>query len=157
MSQDFFLKSMARLPDRLHPFHGLRSTISPMGEEAVETERREFIRFLAQGTAFAVLRPHFTKLGKIKDISEGGLAFQYVAYKGQNEESSAIDIFLTGNRFYLGRIPCKIRYDIKLDERYQIPIDRIERRRCWVQFGQLTEEQGDKLAFFLKNHITGTA
>jgi len=148
---------MARLPDRLHPFHGLRLTISPMGEEAVETERRKFMRFLAQDTAFAVLRPHFTKLGKIKDISEGGLSFQYVAYERQKEESSGIDIFLTVNRFYLGRIPCKIRYEIKLDERYQIPIDRIERRRCGVQFGQFTEEQAAKLEFFLKNHITGTA
>jgi hypothetical protein len=148
---------MAMFPDRLHPFHGPRSTIAPMGEETVETERRKFIRFLAQETAFAVLRPDFTKLGKIKDISEGGLAFHHVAYERQNEESSAIDIFLTGNRFYLGRVPCKIRYDIKLDERYQIPIDRIERRRCGVQFGPFTEEQTAKLSFFLKNHVTGTA
>ena len=131
---------MARLPDRLHPFHGLRLTTSSMEEKRVETERRKFTRFLAQDTAFAVLRPHFTKLGKIKDISEGGLAFEYIAYKGQKEDSSGTDIFLSSDRFYLGRIPCKIRYDIKIAERYQISIDRIERRRCGLQFGELTEE-----------------
>jgi hypothetical protein len=157
MSQDFFLKSMAVLPDRLHPFHALRLTISPMGGKRVETERRKFMRFLAQGTAFAVLRPHFTKLGKIKDISEGGLAFEYIAYERQKENSSGIDIFLSDNGFYLGRIPCKIRYDIKIAERYQTSTDRIERRRCGLQFGELTEEQAAQLKFFLKNHTTATA
>jgi hypothetical protein len=148
---------MAMLPDRLHPLHGLWLTISPMGEKAVETERRKFTRLLAEDTAFAVLRPHFTKLGKIKDMSEGGLAFEYIAYEGQKEDTSGMDIFLSGDRFYLGRIPCRIRYDIKIAERYQTPIDRIERRRCGLQFGELTDEQAAQLEFFLKNHTTGTA
>ncbi len=123
----------------------------------METERRKFTRFLAQDTAFAVLRPHFTKLGKIKDISEGGLAFEYIAYEGQKEDSSGIDIFLSGNGFYLGRIPCKIRYDIKISERYQTSTDHMEMRRCGLQFGELTEEQAAQLEFFLKNHTTAMA
>ena len=112
----------------------------------METERRKFTRFLAQDTAFAVLRPHFTKLGKIKDISEGGLAFDYIAYAGQKEDSSGIDIFLSGNGFYLGRIPCKTKYDIKISERYQASTDHMEMRRCGLQFGELTEEQAAQLA-----------
>jgi len=149
--------ALARLPDRLHPFHGLRLTISPMGGKAVETERRKFTRFLAQDTAFAVLRPHFTKLGKIKDISGAGLASEYIAYEGQSQDSLGIDIFLSGDSFYLARIPCKIRYDIKIAERYQTSTDPIEWRRCGLQFGELTEEQAAQLEFFLKNHTTGTA
>jgi hypothetical protein len=123
----------------------------------VKTERRKFTRFLAQDKAFAVLRPHFTKLGKIKDISGHGLMFEYVAYEGQKEDSSGIDIFLSGDLFYLAKIPCEIRYDIKIAERYQTSIDRIERRRCGLQFGELIEEQAAQLEFFLKNHTTGTA
>ena len=125
---------------------------------------------LAQDTAFAVLRPHFTKLGRIQDISGGGLAFEYIAYEGQKEDSSGIDIFLSGDHFYLTRIPCKIAYDIKIAERYQTSIgrietsigrietsiDRIEKRRCGLQFGELAEEQAAKLEFFLKNHTRGT-
>ena len=127
------------------------------GQKGVETERRKFMRFLAQDKAFAVLRPHFTKLGKIKDISGGGLAFEYIAYEGQKEGSLGIDIFLSNNRFYLARLPCKIRYDIKIAERHKISMDRIERRRCGLQFGELAEEQAAQLKFFLKNHTTGTA
>ena len=157
MSQDFFLRPISRLSDRLNSFHEVRLTISSMGEKRVETERRKFTRFLVQDTAFAVLRPQFTKLGKIKDISEGGLAFDYIAYEGQRQHSSGIDIFLSGDHFYLGKIPCKIRYDIKIAERQQTSIDRIERRRCGLQFGKLTEEQAAQLKFFLKNQTTGTA
>jgi hypothetical protein len=127
-----------------------------MGGKAVEIERRKFTRFLAQDTAFAILRPHFTKLGKIKDISGGGLASQYISYEGQKGDSLGIDIFLSGDSFYLAKIPCKIRYDIKIAERYQTSTDRTEMRRCGLQFGELTEEQAAQLEFFLENHTTGT-
>ena len=125
----------------------------------MKTERRKFTRFLAQNTAFAVLRPHFTKLGKIKDISRGGLAFEYeyIAYEGRKEDSSGTDIFLSAGRFYLFRIPSKIIYDIKIVEENQTFIDRFERRRCGLQFGELTEEQAAQMEFFLNNHTTGTA
>jgi len=123
----------------------------------VKTEQRKFTRFLVQDTAFAVLRPHFTKLGKIKDISGGGLAFEYIAYEGQKKDSSEIDIFLSEGRFHLSKIPSKIVYDIKIGEQYQTPIDRIERRLCALQFGEMAEEQTAQLGFFLNNHTTGTA
>ena len=160
MPQNFFLKSIVRLPGRPHLLHAPRLAISLKGEETVETERRKFTRFLAQDQAFAVLRPHFTKLGKIKDISRGGLAFEYVAHEGQKRGSSEIDILITGDRFYLPKIPSKKIYNIKIGEENEISIDRFDRfetRRCGLQFGELTEEQAAQLNFFLKNHTTGTA
>ncbi len=123
----------------------------------METERRKFRRFLAQNAAFAVLRPHFTMLGKIKDISRGGLAFEYIAHEGQKRGSSEIDILITGDRFYLPKIPSQKIYDIKIGEENQTLIDRFETRRCGLQFGELTEEQADELEFFLNNYTTGTA
>jgi len=119
----------------------------------MEAERRKFRRLLAQDLTFAVLRPHFTNLGKVKDISEGGLAFEYILNETQNPASTEIDIFVSGNRFYLPRIPCKIIYDMEIVEEYE----SVERRRCGLQFGALTKEQAAKLDFFLKNHTTGTA
>jgi len=96
-------------------------------------------------------------LGKIKDISRGGLAFEYIAHEGQKRGSSEIDILITGDRFYLPKIPSKKIYDIKIGEENEISIDRLETRRCGLQFGELTEEQAAQLDFFLKNHTTGTA
>ncbi len=152
MPQDFSKKSMVRLPDGLHPFHGLGSTISLLEKTTVETERRKFRRLLPQELTFAALRPHFNRLGKVKDISKGGLAFEYILSETQYVDSSEIDVFVSSDRFYLRRIPSKIVYDIKMVEEYQ----SLERRWCGVQFGDLTEEQADKLDSFLQNHTTGT-
>jgi hypothetical protein len=106
---------------------------------------------------FAVLRPHFTNLGKVKDISRGGLVFEYIPRERQNAGSPEIDIFLSGERFYLPRIPSKIIYNIKIVKEYQGVTTGIEKRRCGLEFGELSEEQAAKLDFFLENHTTGTA
>jgi len=95
-------------------------------------------------------------LGKIKDISRGGLAFEYLYNKGCKEDPSGIDIFLSGNRFYLPKLPCKVAYDFHLGEDL-IYISAFHDRRCGVQFGEFTEKQERKLKLFLNNHITGTA
>jgi hypothetical protein len=118
----------------------------------METERRQFTRFIAVENAFAALRPHFSKLGTIKDISRGGLAFEYLALETRGGDESALDIFLTGNGFYLARIPCKVVYDtqvIKDEGKFQY---LIEIRRCGVQFGELTPDAADQLAVFLTNY-----
>ena len=118
----------------------------------MEAERRKFRRLLPQEVTFATLRPHFTKLGKVKDISRGGLAFEYILNETQYTGSSEIDIF-SGDRFYLPRIPSKIVYDMEIAEEYQ----GLLKRRCGLQFGNLTKKQAAKLEFFLQNHTTGTA
>lgn len=144
---------MVTLLDPLHPFYGPELTISLVEEKTVEAEQRKFTRLLPQDLTFAVLRPDFTMLGKVKDISEGGLAFQYISHERRNRGSSEIDILVPGDSFYLPRVPSKIIYDIEIVEEYQ----SVERRRCGLQFGALTKEQAAKLDFFLENYTTGTA
>ncbi len=123
----------------------------------METERTKLTRFFAQDTAFAVLRPDFTKIGKIKGISRDGLAFEYIAYEGQQKDASEMDIFLSEEGgLHLFQIPCKIIHDFKVDD-FPTSTQGAEIRRCGVQFGELTQEQAAQLDFFLKNHTTGTA
>lgn len=119
----------------------------------METEQRKFIRLMPQDSTFAVFRPDFTKLGKVKDISLGGLVFEYILNETQNTGYAEIDIFLSGDGFYMSRIPSKIIYDTNIGEEHRT----VKTRRCGVQFGDLTEEQAANLDFFLKNHTTGTA
>ena len=115
-------------------------------------ERRKHKRFLTQDKAFTVFRPDYTKLGKIKSISMGGLSFEYIAYEKQLNEASEMDIFISEEGgLHLSKIPCKIINDFKIDES-QILAHRLETRRCRLQFGKLPEEQADKLRFFLKSH-----
>lgn len=122
----------------------------------MNTERRQFRRFLADDRSFACLRPHFGKLGKIKDISRGGLAFEYICTKGSEEKSSAIDIFLSGDRFYLPKMPCRVVYDLQKGEDLT-SISNFQVRKCGLEFGELTGEQKYKLKLFLNTYSTGTA
>ena len=117
----------------------------------METEQRKFKRLLPQNLTFAVIRPHFSNLGKVKDISKGGLALEYVLNETQNAGSSEIDIFLTDDSLYLRSIPSKIIYDREIDEEYQ----SVETWRCGLQFGDLTPTQKSQLEYFLQNHTKG--
>jgi hypothetical protein len=123
----------------------------------VETDKRKFERYLAQDLAFAVFRPRFTKLGKIKDISAGGLSFEYVSTEGEIEDSSEIDIFMSGSRFHMTRVPAKTVYDSTVISHDYTFAPLVQRRRCGLQFGELTEEQSEQLKDFLKTHTTGLA
>jgi len=118
----------------------------------METERRQFPRFSAAENAFAALRPHFNKLGTIKDISRGGLAFEYIALEARGGDEAAIDIFLTGNGFYLSRIPCKVVYDTPVTKDEGAFQHLIEMRRCGIQFGEIEQPMADQLSFFLDHY-----
>ena len=114
------------------------------------TERRKFRRLLPRDLTFAVFRPHFSNLGKVKDISIGGLALEYVLKETQNAGSSEIDIFLTDDFFYLRRIPSKTIYDREIDEESR----SVKTMRCGLQFGDLTPTQKSQIEYFLQNYTT---
>jgi len=120
----------------------------------MSTERRQFRRLLADDRAFACLRPDFNRLGKIKDISKGGLAFEYLFSEDFREGPSAIDIFLSGDGFYLPNVACRVVYDFQIDKDL-IPTSSLQYRRCGVEFGQLTGGQESKLQLFLSKYVTG--
>ena len=122
----------------------------------MDAERRKYTRFLAQKDAFAALRMEFTKVGVIKDISIKGLAFSYLieTFKDTKDfDSLRVDIFLSGNDFYLSNIPCKIVYDIPSNG-YQKSNDFLM-FRCGLQFETLKKNQLGQLEFFINNHTTG--
>jgi hypothetical protein len=122
-------------------------------------EHRKYARYLPQNNAFAALGSKYTRVGKIIDISLGGLAFDYISgeYSGQN--SSRVDIFLVGNVFHLYNLPCKMVYDIKI----HVPhvnnnfIKILTTKRCGVEFGELSDDNLAKLKLFLQINTTEPA
>jgi len=123
----------------------------------MSAERRKYVRFLAQDTAFAALRSGFKKVGRIKDISIGGLAFSYFSETcemSSNSHVSQVDIFLSGNGFHLYNVPCNIVYDtpnVSDDEGFLVTMCR-----CGLHFGELTESQLEQLNFFIKHYTRGS-
>ncbi len=121
-------------------------------------DRREYPRLRPKDLTFVALRPDFTRLGKIVDISGGGLCFQFMA-KGIQPPDGAIvqaDIFVSSNGYYLPSVPCKMVYEKKAAQDVTFPIGH-EHLACGLQFEGLSKEQLEKLDYYLNEHTAGTA
>lgn len=119
----------------------------------MDINQRIYQRFLVQDDAFAALGNDFEKIGRVNDINIKGLALTYLSERVKKvsySDDSEVEIFLTGNRFYVQKVPCKIVYDIlypKPDKNH-----RIMTRRCGLRFGKLSKNQLELLELFLKNY-----
>lgn len=117
-------------------------------------EKRKYARVLPRGNGFAALGRRYTKVGRIKDISLGGLAFEYISESETDRDSSRIDIFIIGDVFNLYNIPCKVVYDIQ----QPVPLENYESikisptKRCGVKFGALTDDDLAQMKLFLEFH-----
>ncbi len=121
-----------------------------------DAERREEERFRPKKRTFVVFKPQFLKLGKVLDISAGGLCFQYLAKEDQLKDAPAIqaDIFMSDNGYYLPDVSCKMVWDTEAKEKMTFPIG-FQNRLCGLRFLKLTKEQQDKLEHFLQVHTAG--
>ncbi len=113
-------------------------------EIMIGTERRQFQRYSAPESAFAVLRAGCEKLGQIKNISKGGLAFEYISDQNHQttldcESIGEIDIIISANGSSLCGIPCKIIHDGDVVPDHSI-ITSVQMRRCGIQFKDLKEQ-----------------
>jgi hypothetical protein len=73
----------------------------------------------------------------------GGLAFDYLTGKAPSIEATNLEVFLTDSLFRLAI--------------YEMEHCTLHKRRCGVQFGELTENQVSQLEHFIENFTTGEA
>ena len=119
------------------------------------SEKRKYIRSRIKDDTYAAFGNHFTKIGRLQDISIDGLAFRYIHYtEDWIEDSSIIAIFDSANKYYLPDIVCKLIYDSPLNGIDNIPYFKTAYRikRCGIQFTNITEYQLEKLKFFINNY-----
>ncbi len=117
------------------------------------------MRFSVPDNAYAALGPTFNIVGKIKGISMGGLALEYLTDEVSDLENLEVDVFVRGEEFHVSKIPCKLIYDIPLhtSAKNQIFPDGLIRKRCGVQFEKLTMICRKQLEQFIATHTTGKA
>ena len=118
-----------------------------------QVERRKHKRFQAQEGAYALLKDNSSKLGQIKNISKGGLAFSYIVNGGQVHESFNIDIFISGQGFCLKDAPSKKVSDFHINNK--LPFSTFAVRQIGVQFDKLNQSQLLQLDDFIRNHTIG--
>jgi hypothetical protein len=113
-------------------------------------ERRKHGRFRVPKDAYVALRSDYLRFAQIEHVSMDGLDFCYVANNGPVSEPFELDIFLAGSAFYLYKVPFKTISDYEKDN--DMPFPWLPVRRCGVQFGKLTPNQKNMLAYFIHNH-----
>ena len=102
--------------------------------------------------ACAVFNTRPAKLGKIDNISMGGLMFHHADNKEQLSQALVLDILLADSGFYLANLPFKTITDVVIPD--EVSSDAIEIRQVRLQFQQLNSFQQARLKDFIMNHGT---
>jgi hypothetical protein len=123
----------------------------------LEKEKRRDTRFVAADDVVVVFPDKISKIGRVIDIGQGGLAFEFIDDEESRWEFSKRDISLWVNEFHVSDIPCKMVYDIPVQPppEYELLSLNIKTRRCGIQFESLTENQKGQLEFLLKTYTKG--
>ena len=109
-------------------------------------ERRRFARSVVKRDTFFVFNHFSTRVGHVRDISEGGVAFEYSHKIDTDFTPEVIDMFCLNNKdCYMASVQCKAVYAHFCD----LP-DREARAgyalcRCGLQFTNLSEVQKTQL------------
>ena len=114
-------------------------------------ERRKHKRFKAPTDAFVAIRPHYSEVGQMIDVSMGGLGFNCLAMQDPSN-GSELDIFLSGRAFWLHGIPFRTVWSVEIAG--QTPLTSVPMRRSGVQFGALTPDQRSQLEYFIQHYGT---
>jgi hypothetical protein len=112
-------------------------------------ERRKRKRFQVPPRIFVGVGPHFTKVGRLKNLSTDGFSFRYVGSRTPSS-GSYVDIFTLEGDLFFTNLPIKIVSDIEASEK--APHTSITIRRCSVKFGELTSPLKAELGRFIKDH-----
>jgi hypothetical protein len=118
----------------------------------VQLDRRQYKRFRVQDGAFVILRPGHPGVGRLIDISMGGLRFEYMSWNAARIEAVKLDICLKDSAFGLYDIPCQSIWEETI---YETPPASFYWKRCGVEFGELTQAQISQLESFIQNYTEG--
>jgi len=128
-----------------------------------ERRRHERYRVKNEHMAYVAVRPSFSQIGEVRDISRGGLCFEYLLLDDMEPlcdigSSVSIDLFIREKGFYLSSVNCRPAYDIDCrNEHASAEAGFLERRKCGLAFDRLTENQEKQIDVFMKLYTEGTA
>jgi hypothetical protein len=102
--------------------------------------------------ACAVFNAKPVKLGKIDNISMGGLMFHHADSEEQSNQALVLDILLADCGFYLSDMSFRTITDVVIPD--EVFSDAIEIRQVRLQYQQLNTIQQARLENFIMNHGT---
>ncbi|MES0364139.1 MAG: PilZ domain-containing protein, partial [Desulfobacteria bacterium] len=114
-----------------------------------KVERRKHKRYSVVEGAFVALKPSDSGVGRLIDISMGGLTFDYVTMHLPSVKATELDLFVTNSTFRLFEIPIRSVWDLTT---FDFPSSPLHKRRCGVEFGDLTSKQRLQIEHFIENY-----
>ena len=114
-----------------------------------ESERRKLKRLKIRNSAYVILKPSDTGVGRLIDISMDGLTLDYITTRQPEIQPTKLDIFVNNSPFRLYEIPCRTITDFATFEAHD---GSLSKRRRGIQFGKLTPTQQAHLEYFIQNH-----
>ncbi len=121
----------------------------------MEADKRKTERFVVRGGAFAGLGRDQLTIGVLKDISMGGLSFEYLYDEKPGPDADHVDIWMTKGEFFLRDIPCSKVYEITPATNYDDnQFSSTIMNRCGLKFGPISADQSTKLSSFINTYAT---
>jgi hypothetical protein len=127
-------------------------------------ERRRHVRYRPAEGTFAAIGPGYEMVGRIRDISRGGLSFTYFDFKDvskgpeQDFLSNQVDIYMLNNGFNLRGVRCVIVNNGRYAEKHiQFSGAMPALKRCGIRFESLSPEQEKELTRYLLSMTCGAA
>lgn len=111
-------------------------------------ERRKHKRFRVPPNTYVRLNDQVSKLGRVLDISKGGLAFRYISVGKELKEVFQIDLVST--QVNPGVIPLPVKVVSEIEMVSETPARAVTLSRASVQFEELMEEQANWLERFIQ-------
>ena len=118
-------------------------------------ERRKHKRHCVENDSYAAISPDSKKLGRILNISKGGLAFEYFVNYGSEISKPEQTIYLSSNRCYVENIPFKVIDDREVAN--NLPFNSMEKRKQCVQFDKISQRKSFDLDFYIQNNTVDSS
>lgn len=116
------------------------------------TERRTHRRFEMKDKIFVTIHPDFERIGWVRDISRGGVSFEYTSIQDHLPLSAKIqvDIFSFPGEFDLNNLSCTLVYDtmIKGQEGFA---EGIGTWRCGLMFDHISHHHAVQLDIAMRH------
>ena len=122
-------------------------------------ENRKYVRFLAQRNTYAAIGSRFTKIGKIINISMGGLAFEYFSGPERTTQFDSTVVIFTEDKLFLEKIPCQMIYNFPKCCSNQAELSNANYfvKRYGLKFMSIPEDQIPLLEDFINHYNRGIA
>ena len=111
-------------------------------------DRRKHKRFPVPPNTYVQLNDQVSKLGRVLDISKGGLAFRYISVGKALKKVFQLDLISSQVNPGLNPLPVKVVSEIEMAS--ETPARAVTLSRAGVQFEELMDEQIDWLKRFIQ-------